>query len=74
VYKEKFEHARATARSCLDACPIEVIWQFFNHSWQFMDAYRKGLTGKAADWAVHKQKSHRRAGPQAIMSVEAVLN
>jgi hypothetical protein len=74
VYKEKFEQAKATARSCLDACPIEVIRRFFNRSWRFMDAYRKGLTGKAADWAVRKQTSHRRVGPQAIMSVEAVLN
>lgn len=74
MYKEKFEHAKATARSCLNACPVEVIRRFFNRSWRFMDAYRKGLTGKAAEWAVRKQKSHRRAGPGAMMSVDAVLN
>ena len=39
-----------------------------------MDAYRHGLTGKAAEWAVKKQKSHRRVGPRAMMSVDAVLN
>jgi hypothetical protein len=74
VYKERFEDAKATARSCLDACPNEVIRRFFNRSWRFMDAYRKGLTGKAAEWAVCKQKSHRKVGPQAMMSVVAVLN
>jgi hypothetical protein len=39
-----------------------------------MDAYRQGLTGKAADWAVQKQKSHRKVGQGAMMSIEAVLN
>jgi len=39
-----------------------------------MDAYQHGLTGKAADWAVHKQKSHRRVGQAAMMSIEAVVN
>ncbi len=39
-----------------------------------MDAYRQGLIGKVADWAVCKQKSHRKIGQRAIMSIEAVLN
>jgi hypothetical protein len=74
VYKERFEDAKATARTCLNACPIEVIRRFFNCSWQFMDAYQKGLTGIAAEWAIHKQKLHQKAGLQAMMSVAAVLN
>jgi len=39
-----------------------------------MDAYQQGLTGKAAEWAVKRQKSHRRVGQQAMISIEAVLN
>jgi len=39
-----------------------------------MDAYRQGLTGKVAEWAVKRQKSHRRVGQQAMISIEAVLN
>jgi hypothetical protein len=39
-----------------------------------MDAYWRGLTGKAAEWAVQKQKLHRRAEKHAMMSVDAVLN
>ncbi|ETW82033.1 hypothetical protein HETIRDRAFT_317863, partial [Heterobasidion irregulare TC 32-1] len=58
----------------LDSCPVEVIRRLFNRSWRFMDAYRMGLTGKAAEWAVRKQKSHRRAGPRTIMSVDAMLH
>ena len=42
---------------CLDGCPVNVIRQFFNCSWRFIDAYCQGLTGKAAEWAVTKQKS-----------------
>jgi len=74
VYKDKFEEAKQNACACLDACPVEVIRKFFNRSWRFMDAYQQGLTGKAAEWAVRKQKSHRRVGQQAMMSIEAVLN
>ncbi len=74
VYKERFEEAKRAARECLDACPEEVICRFFNRSWRFMDAYRRGLTGKAAEWAVRKQKSHRRVGQNAMRSIEAILN
>jgi len=41
---------------------------------QFMDAYRWGLTGKAAEWAVKREKLYRRVGQQAMISIEAVLN
>jgi hypothetical protein len=58
----------------LDACPDEVIRRFINRSFRFMSAYRKGLTGKAALWAVRNQKSHRQVSAQAMMSIEAVLN
>jgi hypothetical protein len=39
-----------------------------------MDAYQRELTGKAAEWAVQKQKSHRRARKCAMMFVDAILN
>ena len=66
--------AKKVVRKCLDACPVDVIRRFFNRSWWFMAAYRVGLTGKAAEWAVYKQKSHQRVGPQAMMSVAALVN
>jgi hypothetical protein len=53
---------------------MDVVRRFFNRSWQFMDAYRQGLTGKVAEWAIRKQKVHRRVGQQAMMAIEAVLN
>ena len=33
-----------------------------------------GLTGKAAEWAVRKQKQHRQVSWAAMMSIDAVLN
>ena len=66
--------AKGIARDCLNVCPVVVIRRFFNRSWRFMAAYRQGLTGKAAEWAVRKQKSHRKIGKGAMLLIEAVLN
>ena len=38
-----------------------------------MSAYRMGLTGKAAEWAVRKQKQHPQVSRRA-MTIEAVLD
>ena len=40
--------------------PITTIRKFVHKSWRYMDAYNKGLEGRAAEWAVSKYKSHRR--------------
>jgi hypothetical protein len=74
VPKKNFEDAKKTAIECLDACPTDIIRKFVNRSWRFMDAYRRGLTGKAAAWAVKKQKGHRSVSQRAMLSIEAVLN
>ena len=44
-----------------------LVW-----SWQFMNAYRKGLTGAAAAWAVHKQKQHRAVS--VMMAIDMLMN
>ena len=72
--KGTFEEAKQCAVQQLDACPTEVIRRFINRSWRFMSAYRMGLTGKAAEWAVRKQKQHRQVSHRAMMSIEAVLD
>jgi hypothetical protein len=70
--KKKFEQAKQAAIKWLNACPNEVIRRFINRAWRFMDAYRLGLTGKAADWAVKKQKGHRCASETAMAALEAL--
>ena len=74
MIKNSFAEAKETARKWLDACPTEVIRRFINRSWRFMSAYRMGLTGKAAEWAVRKQKGHRAVSSSAMMHLDAVLN
>src|SRR5712664_3032267 len=56
VQKSSFEEAK---KQVLDACPTETLRRFCNRSFRFMDAYRKGLSIKAAAWCVKKQKGHR---------------
>jgi len=51
-------------------CPTEVIQRFINRSWRFIEAYRKGLSGKAAAWAVQKQKQHRKVSERAMVEME----
>uniref|UniRef100_A0A0W0FNV9 Tc1-like transposase DDE domain-containing protein n=1 Tax=Moniliophthora roreri TaxID=221103 RepID=A0A0W0FNV9_MONRR len=74
IPKKNFQEAKDAMLECLDACPTEVIWRFVNWSWRFMDAYWKGLTGKAAAWAVKKQRGHCTVSASAYMALEAVLN
>jgi len=60
--------------TALDSCPVDVIQKFINHSWRFMDAYRVPLSGKAAAWAVHKQKGHCTISQSAMMHMDAIVN
>lgn len=73
ISKRTFAEAQRIALEKLNACPTEVIRRFINRSWRFMSAYRLGLTGKAAEWAVRKQRQHRQVSASAMMSIEAVL-
>ncbi|OJA17241.1 hypothetical protein AZE42_10223 [Rhizopogon vesiculosus] len=50
--KNNFAEAKQAAVQFLDACPLDVLRRFINRSWRFMSAYRKGLNGEAAVWAV----------------------
>jgi hypothetical protein len=37
-------------------------------------AYWQGLTGKAAEWAVKKQRSHRAVSERARVAIESLHN
>ncbi|KAG8725837.1 hypothetical protein FRC11_001376, partial [Ceratobasidium sp. 423] len=54
----KLQTARKLVPQCLDSCNITTIRHFWRKSWRYMDAYMKGLTGKQAEFAVKKYKSH----------------
>jgi hypothetical protein len=57
---------KEVATKYLDACPTDVIRRF-------MSAYRLGLTGKAADCAVRKQRGYRSVSAGAYDALEAVV-
>ena len=50
----------------------QLIWKFVNCSRQFLEAYWSGLIGKAAAWAVKKQKQHCAVSERAMVAVENV--
>jgi hypothetical protein len=72
MLKIQFDEAKRVIHKSLDVCPVEVIWQFFNRSWQFMHTYHVGLTGKAAKWVVQKQKSHHQISEQIMMDISII--
>jgi hypothetical protein len=54
-----------TVPKALDSVSLITIRRFAQKSWRYMDIYRKGITGKLAEFAAKKYKSHRRV-PDSI--------
>uniref|UniRef100_U9TZ17 Tc1-like transposase DDE domain-containing protein n=1 Tax=Rhizophagus irregularis (strain DAOM 181602 / DAOM 197198 / MUCL 43194) TaxID=747089 RepID=U9TZ17_RHIID len=52
----------------LNSVPLIQIRKYARRSWRFMDAYKKGLKGIEALYAVKKYKSHRRI-PNNVINV-----
>ncbi|CAG8495960.1 28077_t:CDS:2 [Racocetra persica] len=50
----------------LDFVSLLKIYHFACHSEQFISAYELGLSGKAADFAVKKYRSHHRISEQVL--------
>src|ERR1044071_3347074 len=65
--------AKELVPKCLDACPAQTIRRFFQKTWRYMDAYRKGLTGVMAEHAVKKFTSHRKITKQIMMEVAMLV-
>ena len=42
-----------------DHCTLSDIRKIARHAWRWMDAYRNGHTGRAADFVIKKFKGHR---------------
>jgi hypothetical protein len=49
-----------TVPEALDSISLIIIRKYARKSWRYMDIYRKGITGRMAEYAVKKYKSHRR--------------
>ena len=70
--KKTFQDAKNAAILYFNACSAEVI-RFINQSWHFRSTYQLGLTGRAAEWAVHKQKQHQSVSRAAMVALEYIL-
>jgi hypothetical protein len=58
----RFATARSLVPQCLNSCELITIQRFFQKSWRYIDAYRKGLNAQQAALANKKYKSHRKVG------------
>jgi hypothetical protein len=56
----RFKTAKTIVPQCLDSCSVTTIRRFFQKSWRYIDAYKKGLDAQQAAFANKKYKSHRR--------------
>ena len=65
----RFATARTLVPQCLDACELITIRRFFQKSWRYIDAYKKGLNVRQAAVANKIYRSHRKVGlPDDIIS------
>src|SRR6185369_16802478 len=51
---------RETVPHALDSVELTTICRFARKAWRYMDLYRYGITGRLAEYAVKKYKSHRK--------------
>ncbi|CAG8718221.1 13358_t:CDS:2 [Rhizophagus irregularis] len=58
-----------TVSLALASVPLTTIRRYARKAFRYMDVYRKGLTGKAAEFAVKKYRSHRRVPDSVLQSV-----
>ncbi|CCI11631.1 unnamed protein product [Albugo candida] len=63
-----------TVPSAMSSISFTTIRRFACKTQRYMDVYRKILSGKAAEYAVKKYRSHRRIPVSVLMNVNALLN
>jgi hypothetical protein len=54
----------------LDRVPVSKIRRYARKAWRYMDAQKQGLTGRLADYAVRKYRSHRRVPTGTLQALE----
>ena len=62
-----WEGLKRTVPQALASVPLSEIRRYARKSFRYMDVYRKGLTGRAAEYAVKKFRSHRRIPASMLM-------
>ena len=54
----------------LDSVGITTVRKFARKTWRYMDLYRNGITGKLAEYAAKKYRSHRRIPDHVIAELK----
>ena len=67
-YDGSWANLQKRVPEALDAIPIARIRRWFRLADRFLDSYRKGLTGRLADFATRKYRSHRRLPDNIVHS------
>ena len=57
----------------LDSVSLITIRKFARKLWKYVDIYRKGITGKMAEFTVKKYKSHHRRNQKYRMNYSVTL-
>jgi hypothetical protein len=65
---------KRTVNLALDSVPISSIRRYARRSFRYMDAYRKGLTLNAAEYAVKKYRSHRKIPNSVLHDLGSIIN
>ena len=60
-----------TVPPALASVPLTTIRRYARKAFRYMDVYRKGLTGQAAEFAVRKYRSHRRVPDSVLQSIDS---
>ena len=63
---------RGVVPKASDSVSLPEIRNYYQKSQRYMDVYRKGLSGKAAECAVKKYRSHRRVPNSVLMDMNCL--
>ena len=56
----------------LESVSLIKIRRFARKAWRYMDIYQKGISGKLAEYAVKKYRSHRRISDEIIEELNKI--
>lgn len=69
-----FANLLPTIDAAMNHVTLASIRRYARKCWRYMDAYRNGLSLEAAEWAVKKQRSHRRINLALLNMAEMSAN
>ncbi|CAG8500594.1 9239_t:CDS:2 [Scutellospora calospora] len=72
IFYPKFHCLKKTVPQALESVSLTKIRQYTQKAFRFIDIYRKGLTGKVAEYAIKKYCSHRCISDTILNEIDVV--